>query len=152
MMIKTHIALAVLAVLLFVPHVSNKILFIAVVLIATFIPDIDSGFSTLGKRGIFRILQVFTKHRGFIHSFTFCIFVSLILAFFFPLVAFGFFLGYALHLIADSFTQEGITPFWPYSKITSGIIKTGGRIEASTFLALMAIDLIVFILTVQKIL
>jgi membrane-bound metal-dependent hydrolase YbcI (DUF457 family) len=116
-----------------------------VCLVATFIPDIDSGFSTLGKRGVFRVLQVFTKHRGFIHSFTFCLLISLILAVFWPVASLGFFLGYGLHLFSDSFTREGITPFWPYNKTSSWRLKTGGRIETSIFVFLLLADLFMLV-------
>jgi len=150
MLIRTHLAITAFFILLFLQHVSNQILFVIAALIATFIPDIDSGFSTLGKKGIFKILQVITKHRGIIHSFTFCLLISLILAIFFPLFAFAFFLGYALHLIADSFTQEGITPFWPYSKTSAGIIRTGGRIETSFFLSMIILDLILLVIIVAR--
>jgi membrane-bound metal-dependent hydrolase YbcI (DUF457 family) len=145
MLIRTHLALSVLAVFLFLPHVSSKFLFIIVCLVATFIPDIDSGFSTLGKRGVFRVLQVFTKHRGFIHSFTFCLLISLILAVFWPVASLGFFLGYGLHLFSDSFTREGITPFWPYNKTSSWRLKTGGRIETSIFVFLLLADLFMLV-------
>lgn len=149
MMIRTHLAIAVLAILLFLPHISNKILFVIVALVATLIPDVDCAFSTLGSSRIFKFLQFFTKHRGIIHSFSFCLLVSVILALFFPALAFAFFLGYGLHLIADSFTQEGITPFWPYSKTSSGIIRTGGRIESSVFLAFVIIDLILLVISIN---
>jgi len=149
MMLRTHLAIIVFAMLLFLPHISSKILFVIVALAATLIPDVDCAFSTLGSKGIFRILQVFTKHRGIIHSFTICILVSIILVLFFPVFAFAFFLGYGLHLIAYSFTQEGITPFWPYSKTTSGVIKTGGRIESSVFLAFIIIDLILLVISIN---
>ena len=145
MLIRTHLALSVLAIFLFLPHVSSKFLFIIVCLVATFIPDIDSGFSTLGKRGVFRVLQVFTKHRGFIHSFTFCLLISLILAVFWPVASLGFFLGYGLHLFSDSFTREGITPFWPYNKTSSWRLKTGGRIETSIFVFLLLADLFMLV-------
>jgi len=151
MMIKTHLAIIIFFILLFLPHVSNQLLFIAVALIATALPDIDSGFSTLGRRGIFKILQFFTKHRGIIHSFSFCLLVSVLLALFLPSISLAFFLGYALHLIADSFTQEGITPFWPYSKTSGGIIKTGGRVESSFFLTFVVLDLILFVIMVMQV-
>jgi len=149
-MIRTHLAITAFFILLFLPHVYNPALFIFVAVIATLIPDIDSGFSTLGKKGIFRILQFFTKHRGIIHSFSFCLVISFILAFIFPSISLAFFLGYALHLIADSFTQEGITPFWPYSKTSGGIIRTGGRIESSLFLIFVVLDLVLLVLIVAK--
>jgi membrane-bound metal-dependent hydrolase YbcI (DUF457 family) len=50
------------------------------------------------------------------------------MVFLFPVIALGFFLGYGLHLFADSFTKEGITPFYPFSRMkSSGGITTGGK-------------------------
>ncbi len=145
MLLRTHLALAVLAILLFVRHVNNQLLFILVILIATMLPDIDTGFSTMGKFKGFRFLQFFVRHRGIIHSFTFCFVVSLILAVFFPTLSLAFFLGYSLHLFFDSLTKEGIIPFWPYSKKSYWRLRTGSLVETTIFLILLLLDLIIFI-------
>jgi membrane-bound metal-dependent hydrolase YbcI (DUF457 family) len=151
MLIRTHLAMALFVIMLFLPHISvNIFIFIAVALVATLIPDVDSGFSTLGKNGIFKVLQMLTKHRGIFHSFTFCILISIILAFFMPSISLAFFLGYAVHLFADSFTQEGIMPFWPYSRTSSWHFRTGGRMETSLFLSFVVMDLILLILTIKN--
>jgi inner membrane protein len=146
MLIKTHIAITVFFIFLFLPHVTSKVLFIVVAIIATFIPDIDSGFSTLGRKAVFKPMQFFVRHRSFIHSFTFCLLVSIMLAVFIPQVSSAFFLGYSLHLLADSFTKEGITAFWPYKKTSSGFLRTGGRIETSVFLIFAIVDLLLLVL------
>ena len=152
MMLRTHLALALIIILLFLPHItSNKMLFIVVTLVSTVLPDIDSGFSTVGKFKGLRPLQFLTKHRGVIHSLSFCILISVLLSLAAPLIAFSFFLGYAVHLFADSFTIEGITPFWPYSRISNWRLRTGGRIESTLFLVFVIIDLILFFLIVQQI-
>jgi len=145
MLLRTHLALAVLAIVLFVSLVSNPPLFIFVALIATMLPDIDTGFSTLGKQKKFRFLQFFVRHRGVIHSFTLCIVISIILAFFWPVASFGFFLGYGLHLFMDSFTAEGIIPFWPYKKKSAWHFKTGSLLETSLFLVFVLLDIIVVV-------
>ena len=145
MMLRTHIAVVIFAILLFVQYVNNKLLFVFVALIAASLPDIDTGFSTMGKFKGFRILQFFVRHRGLIHSFTLCIIISLALAFFWPVVSFGFFLGYGLHLFVDSFTIEGIMPFWPYSKKSSWRFKTGSLTETVVFLLFILIDIIIVI-------
>lgn len=142
-MIRTHIAINLLFLLLFLGHVSNKLVFIPVVLIATILPDIDTGFSTVGKLKTSRIIQYFVKHRGVFHSFSFCILVSLIFAFFIPVLAFPFFLGYSLHLFADSFTLEGIKPFWPSKKSLSWKLRTGSLFETSLFVCFLVADLAV---------
>jgi inner membrane protein len=129
MLIRTHIAITALFVLAILSKVEHKLIFVAVALIATFIPDIDSRYTTIGKKKINRIFQFFTKHRGFIHSFTFLILLTLLFLFFAPVIAFPFFLGYGLHLLADSFTVEGIQPIYPVRKKSAGILETGGKTE-----------------------
>lgn len=144
MLIRTHLAITVLAILLFIPHISAKILFVIVALATTFLPDIDNAFSTLGQHKIFRFLQFFTKHRGLLHSFTFCIIVSVLFALFIPSITFAFFLAYALHLFADSFTIIGIVPFWPLKGKSAWKVKTGGRIEVTIFVFFVVLDFLVF--------
>lgn len=145
MLLRTHLALVVFAIILFVGHVNSKLLFILVTLVATMLPDVDTAFSTIGKQKGFRILQFFVRHRGPIHSFSFCILVSIILAFFLPTVSFGFFLGYGLHLFVDSFTVEGIIPFWPYPRKSFWRLKTGSLIESSLFLVFVLVDLVLVV-------
>ena len=144
MLLRTHLAVIIAAVILFFPHIAginNKIIFIFIALIATMLPDIDTGFSTLGKMKGFRFLQFFVRHRGFIHSFTFAILISLILAIFWPVASLGFFLGYGLHLFIDGFTIEGIQPFWPYSKKSFWRLKTGSLFETTLFISFVFIDI-----------
>jgi membrane-bound metal-dependent hydrolase YbcI (DUF457 family) len=142
MLIRTHLAIVIFAMLLFIQHVNHQILFVFVTLIATLLPDVDSAFSTLGKGKAFRIIQFFVAHRGPIHSFSFCVVISVLLALFVPILSFGFFLGYGVHLFVDSFTKEGIVPFWPYPKKSSGPLKTGGLMESSIFLIFVLIDIV----------
>lgn len=147
MLIRTHLAFAVLLIILFVKYVTNKWIFIGVLLIASVLPDIDSGFSNVGNRWYLRPLQFFVKHRGFIHSFTFAILISIILAYFWPVAALGFFLGYSVHLFCDSFTKEGIKPFWPLKIISKGPLLVGGRVEMGLFLVLVLADVALIFLS-----
>jgi len=144
MLRRTHFAIVVFFILLFLQHVNDKIIFVFAALLATLIPDVDSAFSTLGKHKGFRFLQFFVEHRGLIHSLTFCIVISVILAFFFPTVSLGFFLGYSIHLFVDSFTKEGIVPFWPYPKKSTWRLKTGSFLESSIFLVFLLADVLLF--------
>jgi len=89
-------------------------------------------------------LQLLTKHRGMIHSFSFAILISIILAVFLPILSLGFFLGYSVHLICDSFTRDGIQPFWPLKARSSGFITSGGRIEETLFFSLVLLDIFLF--------
>lgn len=145
MMLRTHVVIAILAILLFISHVKYQMFFILVTLIATLLPDIDCAYSTFGKAKIFRPLQFFIKHRSVIHSFTLAILLSLIFAFIIPVIALPFFLGYSLHLFLDAFTKEGIKPFWPWKKESSGFVRTGGRIEKGIFLVFAVLDAILFL-------
>jgi|SRR3989338_1354070 len=141
MLLKTHLVLALFLVLLFLPSVHYKIVFVIVVMIASYIPDIDTAFSTLGKNKIFRVLQWITKHRGIWHSFTLCVLLSVLLTFVYPPAAFPFFLGYGMHLFADSFTVEGIRPFWPLRTSVNGKLATGGKIEYLLFVIFSILDI-----------
>jgi membrane-bound metal-dependent hydrolase YbcI (DUF457 family) len=148
MLIKTHLAIAIFSILFLIPYVEAKLVFSLVALIVTFVPDVDEKKSSLGKYKIFRTVQMFLKHRGVLHSFTFLILVSLALALFFPVIALGFFVGYGAHLLADSFTIEGIKPFYPSKKVISGKIRTGSRGETGIFVFFVLADVFLVILRV----
>ncbi|MBU2104295.1 MAG: metal-dependent hydrolase [Nanoarchaeota archaeon] len=140
MLIRTHLLTTLFFVLLFFSSTNNQIIFVVVAFMSTLMPDIDTKFSVVGRKKIFRLLQFFVRHRGVLHSFTFLILVTLFFASFIPVFAFPFFLGYGLHLLADSFTLEGICPFYPLSKRVFGKIKTGGKSEVIVFVGFLVGD------------
>lgn len=142
MLLRTHLMFGILMIILFVQHVNNQLVFVGMVLLATVLPDLDSSFSSWGRHLIFRPLQFFVKHRGIIHSFTTGIIVSIAIAFFWPVASLGFFIGYSVHLICDSFTKEGIQPFWPLKARSKGFIATGGRLEETVFIFLILINVL----------
>jgi len=142
MFIRTHLLITLFLILIFFSSVENKFAFVIVALISTLIPDIDTKFSKLGKKKIFRLLQFFINHRGFFHSFLFLGLISLIFYLFFPILVLPFVLGYGTHLIADSLTISGIKPFYPFKFKIKGIIKTGGRIETIIFVSFLIADLL----------
>ena len=148
MLLKTHLAFAILVIMLFFNHVNNSWIFAGLVLIATIIPDLDMSSSKFGSYLIFRPLQFFIKHRGIIHSFTTAIIISVILSVFWPVASLGFFIGYSVHLICDSFTHDGIRPFWPFKAKSSGFITSGGRVEESLFFSLIFVDVVLFFIVV----
>ena len=127
---------------------NNQIVFVVMALIGTLLPDIDIAFSTLGRYRVFRLLQAFVRHRGVIHSFSFAVLLSLIIAVFWPAASLGFFLGYGLHLFSDSFTKDGIQPFWPYKKRSLGFITTGGKIETTVLVIFIIVDLLLIVFRV----
>jgi len=146
MLLKTHLIFAIFAIILFVNFVNDKLIFVSLVLLATFLPDIDSGFSTLGRRAISKPIQLITRHRGLLHSFTFVVFISIILSVYWPVASLGFFLGYALHILGDSFTKDGVQAFWPLKVKSSGFIATGGKIEETLFFSMIIINIILFLI------
>ncbi len=144
MLIKTHLAITLFLALLLMPYVRYPIWFLCIALIATYIPDIDSKNSKIGHYWFFRPLQWFSRHRGMVHSFTFLIFAAFLLALFLPVLALPFFTGYGCHLLADSFTVEGIKPFYPSKKMSCGNILTGSLTETNVFIFFLITDIIIF--------
>lgn len=142
MLARTHVVITLFFILLLIPFISYKLLFVLLGLFMTYVPDIDLKNSKLGKKKIFRPLQFFFKHRGFFHSFTFLILATLFFSMFVPILALGFFIGYASHLFADSFTPEGIYLFYPLTFKSKGKIKTGGKSEFFIFLFFSFVDLL----------
>jgi len=140
MLVKTHLVIGLFGILLLLPFVNGKLIFILVTLIVTLFLDIDSAYSSLGHKRFFGFLQFFAKHRGILHSFTFLIFLTIIFLLFVPQIALGFFLGYSLHLLADSFTTEGIVLLYPFKKKSSWKIKTGGKVETVVFVIFLMVD------------
>jgi inner membrane protein len=151
MLIKTHLAITTFFVLLLLPFVEFKLIFIVVSILATYIPDIDSPSSKIGNHWYFRPIQWVSSHRGKIHSFTFLIFITLILVFFFPILSFPFFLGYSSHLFADSFTLEGIHPFYPSKVISNGDVRTGGIFEMGILFGFLVADISLFIIRLSSV-
>mgnify|MGYP001579329225 CR=1 FL=1 len=150
MLLRTHFAITLFAVLVFISNVEYKISFVLMAFIATFIPDLDTPFSKVGNHLILRPFQLFFKHRGLVHSFTFLFLITFFFVLFFPILAFGFFLGYGLHLLADSFTIEGIQVFYPARKKIYWRIKTGGKTETSIFIIFLLTNLFLIIFKISS--
>ena len=146
MLYRTHLVIGLFVAVLFLPFVSNPLSFLFIVLVGSLFPDIDTAFSKVGRNIPAKIVQIFTTHRGMIHSITLALLISWILSIFFPKLAFGFFVGYSVHLLADSFTKMGITPFWPYSRVARGMIKTNSLTEKGIFFVFVVLDLILILI------
>jgi membrane-bound metal-dependent hydrolase YbcI (DUF457 family) len=141
MLNRTHLAIGVLAIIVFLKHVINKWVFVGVFLFASILPNIDEMLFDSRKGFVLKPLKLFIR-RDFIHSFTFCILITAILAFYWPVLAFPFFLGYALHLLVDSWTVDGIRPFWPLKATSKGKVETGGALEETVFMVFIVLDII----------
>lgn len=121
----THFLIAFVIYLLFVRIGLLKLDVVVVGLaVGSIIPDIDHPQSLLG--GV-------VKHRGIVHSLlalgvSFVI-LSTLLSLYNAnqLIAFGFFLGYFIHLVTDSLTPMGVKWLQPFKRgSVRFIIKTGG--------------------------
>lgn len=139
---RTHLALGCGLALYFLPHVKDKLIFFLIVLISSLLPNIGEisslrkGRDKQGKS---------TINRGILHTYTLCILISILLTFFYPIAALPFFIGYSFHLTLDSFTSEGIQPFWPFKKRIHGKISAGGRIDKIIFYIFSLVDIALLI-------
>ncbi len=138
---KTHFIIGLFVALYFLPYVNNKVVFFPIVLISSFIPDLDTIIFPQKDYRILRMLKS-ESYKNFMHSYTFCIMLSSVLAFFYPILALPFFLGYSFHLFFDSLTVHGIAPFWPFRIKTKGFIVPGGMIEKTITVILMFLSVL----------
>jgi inner membrane protein len=150
MLAKTHLAfgaLAALVMLIFI-DVPNVLLFFFLVLLGTYIPDIDQSESKINRKLIFtKIIPMFVRHRGLFHSILAAIILSVVLWFALGSVyGFGIFIGYLSHLVSDGLTVSGVRIFQPFSKFRiRGPIKTGTYGEYGIFVIVLAIDVLLLI-------
>jgi len=149
MMLKTHLAfgflIAVVSLQFLQPE--NQLLFAFILLFGAAFPDIDHPRSRLGQMAW--PLRFFFEHRGFFHSFlaiaffTFALFIisnSM-------LYSMAFLLGYASHILADSFTTSGIGPFHPLLKFRfRGFMRTGAFYEYAIFFVLMSVNIFLLLI------
>lgn len=147
MLTKTHLAVGAFFMLLLLGHVIHTWTYVLVFIAATMLPNIDS-FLSGHTSFIMRPMRLFFKKRGFLHSFTFCFMITGLLAWFWPIIAFPFFLGYGIHLLLDSWTTEGIKPFWPLRAVSKGRMQTGGSLEHMVFYTFIIIDAITLFIVV----
>jgi inner membrane protein len=147
MLSKTHLAINFFFAMFFSAYAAHKAIFIALVLFATLLPDIDLLDSYIGKRVRFlsRIITFFSRHRQFFHSLPCTLIISFLLFLLSAEIALAFFIGYSLHILADSFTREGIQIFWPLKARINGMIRTDGWIEKIIFFAFVVADMLYLI-------
>lgn len=140
MLIRTHLAITIFGVLLYMGQVEQKIVFVLVALAATYVPDIDSRYSKIGKYWVFRPFQFFVKHRDFIHSILFMILIAGLIFVVNKSAGIGFVFGYGLHLLADCFSLGGVRLFWPAKFRIRGFVKTNGVLEWLVFGLFFVLD------------
>ena len=104
--------------------VDEKVLFAVPCVIGELFPDIDISTSKLGSKtfGASSVINKVFGHRGFVHTPVNAVIITgliyLISNLFLTnvnaaVISFGFFTGFILHLLQDTFTRGGIMWFWP---------------------------------------
>src|SRR3989344_547716 len=141
MLNKTHLAIGAFFMLFFMHKVVHVWVYFVVFLIATLLPNATSILSLKGFK-VLNQAKGLVKKRGMLHSFTLCFIITFLLAWFLPTAAFPFFLGYGVHLLADSWTVEGIRPFWPLKYESKGKLRRDGSVENTLFYSFIIADVI----------
>ncbi|MEM4325713.1 MAG: metal-dependent hydrolase [Candidatus Pacearchaeota archaeon] len=132
-----HLLLGFFVDIYFLQYVKNKPVFFIVVIIASLIPDLDTIFYS---RKVLKNDSKTPSYKNFLHSYTFCLLLSIVLVLSYPIVALPFFIGYSFHLFFDSLSVEGIIPFWPFKLRSKGFIKPGSLSEKSVIAILIILN------------
>lgn len=144
----THLSFALFLGLLMMSKVAlpvNQYVFLALILFASLLPDIDSAESLIGSK--VKVLSFIFKHRGVIHSiFTMMIF-GIILLIITPNLYYllAFVIGYLSHLMLDSLTPKGIPLLWPAKKRLNGSFRTTGLVDWLLLLFFFTLDIILLL-------
>jgi len=139
MMYHTHLAFGLLFALLALTfiHPANKYVFIAIVVLAALLPDIDHENSKINSKipGLKFVAKIF-GHRGILHSVWIPLALWIILDVGFnSRYGSAVFIGYLSHLVADGLTKMGINMVHPLKQLRiQGFIETGSVVEHLVFL------------------
>jgi inner membrane protein len=145
MMAKTHMAFGLLFGLgaLYFVNTENKLIFLAIAVFASLLPDIDHEESYINhKLSILKPLSYFFKHRGILHTIWIPLAAWLILWLGFGInYGSAVFIGYFAHLFSDGLTKNGVNIIHPLSQVRfQGFIQTGGVFEVVVFIFVLALD------------
>lgn len=142
-MFKTHLAFGFLIGLFAISYFSptNQVLFMALCLFGSLLPDIDHPRSKLGRH--VKIISVLFEHRGFFHSGFAIVGLVVLMLYFIDMnvYALAIIIGYASHILIDMTTKEGIMLLHPFSKFRiRGLVRTGASFEYLILCALLLVD------------
>lgn len=137
----THLLFAVLVASLFAKEQSWLV--IGMILLGSFLPDIDHPQSKLG--GKIKIIGWLAQHRGFWHTpfamFTVSSLVALLTQ---VKIGMGLGMGYASHIVLDTLTIKGVMLFYPFTrKRITGPIQTGSATEGILVVLLFILTILV---------
>jgi len=148
MLLKTHLVFNLFFFILFYNFFNLSIfnfLSLLFFIFGTILPDVDSKLSKIGKKKVFRVLQFFVKHRGFMHSFFFIILIFLITSFLPFILRIYLCFGLFLHIFLDSLTIRGINFLYPFKFKIRGFVKTGRLFEKIVFYSFVFLDISLFL-------
>ena len=112
MLFRTHFLFGVFLFLVMYNLVEVWWLFLIGLLFGVLIVDLDSKKSKVGNYFVFRPLQFFVKHRGFMHSLLFGFLLMVVFSMFSVNVAFGLIVGFLSHLFLDCLTELKVSIFY----------------------------------------
>jgi len=134
MLAKTHALFSFLlgSIFLYYFEIPYQAIFLILIVLSSYLPDIDTPKSKLGKSLFFISypLKFIFGHRKLFHSI------------FIPLILFGL----LTHLIGDAFSKEGIMFLYPISKFKlNGFFKVGGNFEMFLASLFLIIDFLIIL-------
>ena len=137
MLARTHLVFALLTGLLTFKYFNlNPFLFIVIVSLTSFLPDIDHPKSKIGRK--IKVLSYpinfIFGHRGFFHSIFVALGLSFAILYIFGNYYIPFLIGFVSHLLGDALTVQGINFIHPFKEFRiKGFITTGGLLEDILF-------------------
>lgn len=149
MLARTHLVFAILIGLLTFKYFNlNPFLFIFIVSLTSFLPDIDHPKSKIGRK--VKILSYpinfIFGHRKFFHSIFVALGSSFVIWYFFGNYYIPFLIGFVSHLIGDALTLQGVNFIYPLKELRiKGFITTGGLLENILFFAFLVINIYLFV-------
>lgn len=136
MLYRTHIvtSLALGTALVVATDYRYTVDLVAGLMIGSVLPDIDEPNSFIGRRslGFSSFIKQLFGHRGFTHSLTCWIILTILSLLYTNPFTIGLSLGYLFHIIGDLFSTSGLRLFLPFSdkRIKTFITyQTGGTRE-----------------------
>lgn len=125
---RTHMAIGVAVALPVIKYLDLPYVYMAGAIVGSVAPDWD--------------LYLGIKHRTITHSLLFLLISSVLVGVFNIDMAILWFIAYALHLIADSFTKMGVPFFYPFIKERYGAKLIYASGAEDLFILLVAIYII----------
>ncbi|MEM4247173.1 MAG: metal-dependent hydrolase [Candidatus Woesearchaeota archaeon] len=150
MLAKTHVAFGILAGLITLKYTSvqNELLFIALVILGVFLPDIDHPESKVNNSlKITKVIPIIFGHRGLFHSIFAVILVFAGLWWWQGFIyGFGVSIGYLSHLVSDALTLSGVGFLNPIAHYkVRGPVQTGTLMETLLFFVVIALDVLLLV-------